>query len=134
HNYWKELQFVCTSSDTARNIRPGHVLDTILMPHTWVTVSMLTKEQRSMLNQHINRSEGIAPVDDVPLIVYLSRTLGLPQSRIKNYFHGFMRAHNRHKEKKIIKSAKRMMVRELIQSGHTFDPAPIDCKALKTEE
>ena len=134
HNFWKELQFVCTSSDTARNIKPGHVLDTILMPHTWVTVSMLTAEQRNILNQHINRSEGTAPVDDVPLIVYLSRTLGLPQGRIKNYFHGFMRAHNRQKEKKIIKSAKRMMVRELIRSGHTFDPAPIDCRALKAEE
>ncbi|KAG2226661.1 hypothetical protein INT45_001008 [Circinella minor] len=134
HAFWKELQFVCTSSDTVRSIKPGHVLDTILMPHTWVTVSMLTKEQRNILDQHIDRSEGISPVDDVPLIAYLSRTLGLPQGRIKNYFHGFMRAHNRQKEKKTIKSPKRIMVSELIRSGHTFNPAPIECTGVKAEE
>ncbi|KAI9247646.1 hypothetical protein BDA99DRAFT_576219 [Phascolomyces articulosus] len=133
-DFWTELQFVCTSSDSAGNIKPGHILDTILMPHTWVTVPMLTNEQRNVLDQHLDRSQGTAPVDDTPLIVYLSRTLGLPQERIKNYFNGFLRAYNKQKKKKIIKSSQRAMVSKLIQSGQTFDHAPLGFKLLAKEE
>ncbi|KAI9497183.1 hypothetical protein BDB00DRAFT_805325 [Zychaea mexicana] len=133
HDFWKELQFVCTSSDTAKNIKTGHILDTILVPHTWSSMTMLTQEQRNTLDQHLGCSQEMAPVDDVPLIAHLSRTLGLPQKRIKNYYDGYMRAHNKQKTVNV-KSPKRMMVSDLIRSGRTFDPAPATYMSTRTEE
>ncbi|KAI8144010.1 hypothetical protein BJV82DRAFT_667852 [Fennellomyces sp. T-0311] len=122
--FWKELQFVCTSSDTSINIKSGHVLDSILRPHTWVTEHILTKEQRDTLNQHLDYSSGTAPVDDTPLIVHLSRTLSIPTSRVKSYFQGFERAYHNRQKKTKQKAAWRTVVGELIRSKQVFDPAP----------
>ncbi|CAO3623169.1 unnamed protein product [Cunninghamella echinulata] len=104
-DFWNELQYTCTciysttpeefssnSSDGGGNSggnskrNTNDLLASITLSKTWVNGDMVTKEQKQLLDQHVNYATGEVPKNDWQLFLQLSRHTGLLPYRIRSYY------------------------------------------------
>lgn len=104
-SFWKELQYVCVympskQSDLAE-CGVNDVLYAITLPRSWDSGSLLSIEQRRVLDSHADKIQGKVPLDDCRLIASLARELGISIQRVRRYYEVILEAYEKRKGKTI---------------------------------